>query len=220
MQNMVIFTFTKKDLLNSPLLPSHHLNSSGISYTLSTTTGLLGRNVTTLASSGGFSMHTLLSGAINWRKRRFEIGGVQRKWSILKCRTGLFSRCVPLYIFFFFIQLMASNGQFTRVALVGGALRHQIFTSSMDCERLSSFRDFIPSDRLKSTSWATCSSLRHSPSAVLSTRRFHIFRKSEPATIAFASDVPQKDIIFLTLVMVYSEMKRKKDEVCGVYKCE
>lgn len=98
-QNMLTFTFTKKDLLNTALLPSHHLNSSGISYTLSTTTGLFGRKITTLASSGGLSTYTVLGGAINWRKRRFEIGGVQRKWSSLKRRTGLFSRCVPLSYF-------------------------------------------------------------------------------------------------------------------------
>lgn len=81
---MLVFTFAEKDLLNSPLY------SGDIRYTLSTTTGFWGRKATTLASPGVFSSRAL--GVINWRKERFKIGEVHRKWSDLKHRTGLFSR--------------------------------------------------------------------------------------------------------------------------------
>ncbi|KAF9460193.1 hypothetical protein BDZ94DRAFT_944392 [Collybia nuda] len=172
-RNMLVFTFTETDLLNTPLLPSHHSNAGRISYTLRTKKGILGRKITTLSASGGHSTHTLLGGAINWRKKRFEIGGVRRKCSGLKHRTGLFSSS----------QEWNWSGQ------------HYVIKYSRN-------------------QWmATCSSSRDSPSAVFTVRRSHFFRKSEPATIAFSPDLPQDDVVFLILVIIFSEMKRKEDEV-------
>ncbi|KAF8212795.1 hypothetical protein K438DRAFT_1928045 [Mycena galopus ATCC 62051] len=57
-----------------------------VHYTLTTTHGLRGRKITTIAAASG------ISGLINWREKVFVINGVQREWDSLKTHTGgLFS---------------------------------------------------------------------------------------------------------------------------------
>jgi len=39
--------------------------------------------------------------------------------------------------------------------------------------------------------------------------QFHVFRQSEPASVSFSSNLSVEDMIFLLLVLVYSETKRQ-----------
>ncbi|KAF8054247.1 hypothetical protein FPV67DRAFT_1552627 [Lyophyllum atratum] len=56
--------------------------------------------------------------------------------------------------------------------------------------------------------WTAISS--NSISAVFSPYRSRIFSASEPAYIEFSSDISDKDMVFLTLVMIYSETRRQE----------
>ncbi|KAF9456819.1 hypothetical protein BDZ94DRAFT_1228892 [Collybia nuda] len=47
-----------------------------------------------------------------------------------------------------------------------------------------------------------------SVSAVFTSRKSHVLSQSEPATIEFTSNVPHEDMVFLLLVLLWSEHKR------------
>lgn len=82
--NMSSFTFNTHDILNSTLIPDQAYDT--LFYTTSTTSGFLGRKVTTLVPStqkdGAFR------GVINWKEDTFEIGGTIRKRLDLKRNPG------------------------------------------------------------------------------------------------------------------------------------
>ncbi|KAJ7129910.1 hypothetical protein C8R43DRAFT_1026191 [Mycena crocata] len=76
-------TFTDKNILQAALVSA----DGAVHYTTSTTSGFLGRKVTTIMGTSG------VVGVINWREDLFIINGVQRKWDDLKTRSnGILSR--------------------------------------------------------------------------------------------------------------------------------
>ncbi|KAJ7643090.1 hypothetical protein DFH06DRAFT_1333877 [Mycena polygramma] len=73
-------TFTAKDILQSSLV-----DSSGVQhYTISTTTGLRGRKVTTITAAG-------LIAEVDWRKKVFAIGGERFGWDSVRTEVGVAS---------------------------------------------------------------------------------------------------------------------------------
>lgn len=74
----IALTFVDKQLLRTALVGAE----GAVHYTTSTTSGFLGRKVTTINAASG------LVGVINWREKTFNINGVQREWDDLKSRTG------------------------------------------------------------------------------------------------------------------------------------
>ncbi|KAJ7609421.1 hypothetical protein FB45DRAFT_876521 [Roridomyces roridus] len=76
-------TFQSPDLLNTALIDGHRHT---LHYTLRTTKSLLGfRRITTITAAGGQEY------LIDWGKRNFTIGGVQRRIPDLKENVGFFS---------------------------------------------------------------------------------------------------------------------------------
>ncbi|KAF8054249.1 hypothetical protein FPV67DRAFT_1133285 [Lyophyllum atratum] len=63
---------------------------------------------------------------------------------------------------------------------------------------------------------ARSSSSSYAASVTFTLRKSHLFSPTEPASITFAPDVPAQDIVFLILVMLYSETRRKEDEEDGL----
>ncbi|KAJ7784928.1 hypothetical protein DFH07DRAFT_763541 [Mycena maculata] len=84
----IALTFVAKDLLDSAVVGPE----GAIHYSTITSSGMMGRKVTTINSASG------LVGMINWREKEFVINGVQRKWDHLKSRGELFSAYVLLVV--------------------------------------------------------------------------------------------------------------------------
>ncbi|KAF8198823.1 hypothetical protein K438DRAFT_1966790 [Mycena galopus ATCC 62051] len=75
-------TFTDKNFLETAVVGPE----GAVHYTTTTTSGFLGRKVTTISSASG------LGGCINWRDEAFAINGVVREWDSIKTHLGgLFS---------------------------------------------------------------------------------------------------------------------------------
>jgi hypothetical protein len=78
----IALTFVDKKLLESAVIGPEGV----VHYTLDTTSGFLGRKISTITAASG------LVGIINWREKLFIINGVQQEWEDLEEKTGgLFS---------------------------------------------------------------------------------------------------------------------------------
>ncbi|KAG5646620.1 hypothetical protein DXG03_002924 [Asterophora parasitica] len=162
---MAFLTFSDKDILNSELHPSF----PDASYRIKTHSGLFGRRTTALTPLSHGSPYRGIAGEIDWKAKKFQIGGVKRKWKSLKRGGGVFS---------------------------SGKEWHW------------SGRSYVV--RYHDKEWtATRHSWGNSAGAVFRLRRTHLFRSNEPASISFSQDIPPEDMVFLILVFLYSETKRR-----------
>ncbi|KAJ6498357.1 hypothetical protein C8R47DRAFT_1259821 [Mycena vitilis] len=76
-ESHLTLTFTEKTILQSSLV-----DSSGVQhYTIATTTGLRGREVTTITAAGHI-------GEIGWAKEEFEIGSDHFGWDSVRSEVG------------------------------------------------------------------------------------------------------------------------------------
>ncbi|KAK7012976.1 hypothetical protein R3P38DRAFT_2721409 [Favolaschia claudopus] len=71
-------TFTGDKILETALVGP----DNAVHYTTSTTSGVLGRKITTVSGASG------ANGVINWRDKTFTINGEERNWKDLRSRTG------------------------------------------------------------------------------------------------------------------------------------
>ncbi|RDB20789.1 hypothetical protein Hypma_012149 [Hypsizygus marmoreus] len=190
------YLFGDADLLNSTLLPAHPYY--WVSYSTSTTSGFLGRKVTTLTPSASFNAYATLGAAINWREETFEVGGRMKKWEDLTHKTG---------------------GMFSRQGPPGLHSVHSFYTDTLS---IHSKREWTWSDRTYMVKFhdhddhwtATLDAAENPPSAVFTVRKMAKSGKPpEPANIVFAPGVSPEDMAFLILVIIYSETKRvERDE--------
>lgn len=96
----VALTFTDKKIIDTALVDP----TGAVHYTTSTTSGLMGRKMTTISAASG------LVGFINWREKVFVINGVRQSWEDLKHRSnGIFSGSIFLYAGHFLL-LESGNG--------------------------------------------------------------------------------------------------------------
>ncbi|KAG5641830.1 hypothetical protein DXG03_004133 [Asterophora parasitica] len=84
---MSSFTFSDKDILNSELHPAF----PAVAYGIKTHSGIFGRKTTELTPFSHGTPYRGIPGEIDWKSKKFQIGGVKRKWSSLKSKGGAFS---------------------------------------------------------------------------------------------------------------------------------
>jgi hypothetical protein len=95
---MTIFTFSEYDIGNSPIVPDQE---GSVSFTISTERGLMDQPKTTTLTPSGDTENNALGGAIDWKKKTVQVGGVTKPFAEVKHTTGgvfsmygIFSLCL------------------------------------------------------------------------------------------------------------------------------
>jgi len=161
------FTFSDQNIQNCDLL---HESGRSLSYRIDTP--YTGRKMTTLAPMGHGPSRGI-SGAIDWRKDTFRVGGVTRDRSTIKHKTG---------------GIFSSTREWR--------WSRQTYTVK--------FND---------GTWTASTSPSDQPTvATFFPFKFRFFSPSGLARITFTPGVLEEDMIFLILVMIWSDIRQKNPD--------